>query len=184
MALSSLTGNALMSLKWNAQQNLPSSGFNLPPVGNTSAFNKNISYSTGGNVANGANEFCGFFQTVAPSGTATINLQNLTDILQYPSIALVRMKSILLWLLAVADDSTNGTACSSVTIGNAASNANPLFMTVATSTFPLGNGDAICYATGSAAGITVDASHLNIKIANNDVAVAACVLVGIFGATS
>ncbi len=179
MAVSALSGFAQVAMNWNLQENLPASGLNLPAVQNSSAFNFKIPYSTGGNVANGANEFIGMFQAIAASGSATIDLTNLTDILQYTAVNLARFKGILFCLLSPTQDTTNGTLASSVTIGNAASNANLMFMNSTTPTFKLNNGDFIEYATGIAAGIVVDSTHKSLKILNND-----AVLAAIFGSTT
>ena len=184
MALSSVSGFMQSLMSWSAGQNLPASSLNLPQASSASQQGKRASFTTGGNTPGGANEVFLFFVTIAPSGSATFSLQNLTDVMQYTNILLVRLKGIWFWLLSAKDDATNGTAASAVTIGNASVSPNGLFLGSPTSTFVLSNSEDIQWKRPNAAGIAVTAGTQNIKIVNNDAVNSACVLVAGFGATS
>lgn len=180
MAISTISGSVTVQFNCTAQQNLPASSLQLQPAANSNTVGKKQAFKTGTGVNQATDAFLQFV-TIAPSGSATVSLQALTDILQYTGLVLTKLKSIQLWLLSIADDATNGTNCSSVTVGNAASNPHPLFMTSGTMTFPLLNGQAIGTPFPIAAGIPVTGSQLNIFIQNNDGANSACVLLVGFG---
>lgn len=184
MALSGLTGFMQLQFSYNALINGPSSGITINPQAVQNTITAKRSVVLGGNVANGANEGALAILTIAPSGTATINLQTLTDFMNVASVVLIRLKSFFFWLLGTGDDSVNGTVCTGVTIGNAGSNANQLDMGAVTHTRLLTNGDWTAYGTGSAAGLTVSGTHLNILITNTDGTNAAGLMYGLFGATT
>ncbi len=182
-----LSGYAQASASMQVSKNAPASSFNLPPVSVSPTTNFKINYSLGGAVIGGADVFSQNILTIVASGNAVINFQNVTDILNKPSVVLVRMKAYRFALLSLSQgviDATNGTACSGVTIGNAASNANPLNLSNTTFTFTLENGAYQQYATGSAAGITVSGGAQNTKVLNTDNAVAAALWWDVTGATS
>jgi len=187
MALAALTGAVKLSFSYLASLAALSSGisFAAPSVQNTVNASRSISF--GGNVAGGANSVVNTIVTIAASGTATLNLQSLTDVINGASVW-VRLKTFVFWLLGTTDDSVNGTTCSSVSIGNAGSNGCPLDMGAIANTRTLttnsGYGDWTAYGTNSAAGITVSASVKNVLITNNDSVNAAAVLFLGFGATS
>ena len=184
MAIGSVGGYIAHIVNWSVANNAPASSLSLPSTQNSGQTTKKISFVTGGNIARGANEFASFFNTITAGGSLTINLQSLTDILGFTGIVLLRVKGYRLWLLSVADDATNGTVASSVTIGNAGANPFPFELGAGSQTRTLQNGDSISYETGSAAGLAVSAGALNVKIQNNDGGNAACVLFDIFGATT
>ena len=184
MAFDALTGYAQVGFNWTAQKNGPTSSISFPATVNQNTINAKSSVVLGDNVANGANELACWIQTITASGTATIDLTSLTDILNFTGVALVRLKSFAFWLLGTADDATNGTACSSISIGNAGSNGNALDMGAVANTRTLLNGDWTAYGTRQAAGKTVDSTHKNVLITNNDGSNAAAVLIALFGATS
>ena len=184
MAFDGFSGFLNFQFNYAPSKNGPSSGITFPANGLSNTLTKKISYVLGGNVAGGVNEVALNIVTIAASGNTTLDLTSLTDVLGFASVALVRVKAFFFWLLSAADDSVNGTACSGVTVGNAATNANLLNMGGTTPTFTLGNGEVWAWGTGKAAGLTVDATHKNVLITNNDGAVAAAVLYGFAGATT
>ena len=132
----------------------------------------------------GSDQMISKIYTATASGTASIDLTTFTDVLERSAGSFARIKYIEFWLLSTTDDTTNGTACSSVSIGNAASNANVLYMGGATETTKLYNGDIICYASRKAAGLTVDSTHKAILVTNNDGAVAMALQVTIVGGST
>jgi hypothetical protein len=150
---------------------------------------KAVSYSSAvaNNAAGGADLCAEFIVSVAGGGTATIDLQSVTDLLQTAAQSFARIKSIRFHLLSstldAGDDATNGTACSSVTIGDAATNANAMFLGAQDQTVTLPNGADIEYRDPGATGITVDGTHSDILITNNDGSVTAKVKVTITGGT-
>lgn len=127
--------------------------------------------SVGTNVANnlsgGGDQLALRTYTIAASGTLTLDLTNIIDAIERSAALFARIKMVGFFLLGTADDSA-GTACSSVTIGNAGSNAQKMFMTQGTYTFDLQNGECVFWATRQALGRTVDGTHKNVLITNND----------------
>lgn len=184
MALDALTASLQTSFAYNAQKNGPSSGLNFPPNGLQNSINIKTAYTVGGNLAGAINEVVAEILSIAASGSATINLQSLTDVLNLGTVVLVRLKEYLFVLLNATQDSINGTACTQVTIGNAGTNPNPLDFGAATNTKLLTNGDQCSYATASAGGITVSGTALNVLVTNNDASHAAALLACFGGATT
>lgn len=122
--------------------------------------------------------------SITGGGTATIDLSSFTDIMERSGGSFARIKYIEFFLLGTADDASVGTAASSVTIGNAASNANAMFLGDQAHEVVLQNGDFICYGSRKAAGITVDGTHKSILITNNDGSVTAKLQVTIVGGST
>ena len=71
------------------------------------------------------------------------------------------------WVQQVAnpDGSTNGV---SLTVGNPASNGTPLWFGAVTHTYTVKGINAVPFVQGDPAGITLDATHKNIKVLNDD----------------
>jgi hypothetical protein len=144
---------------------------------------KNIAFKTGTTAGGQINELASKIFPIAAgtSSTTTVNLQSLLDVLGQTT-SLVRIKGLMFQLLSPADDADNGTACSGVTIGNAGSNANQMFLGATTHTIVLGNGEAVGWLSPSANGLAVGSTHENVLLTNNDNAVAAAVQVTVLGA--
>ena len=185
--ISSLNGTISDSLGWQASNNITAQ---QPMMQGDSV---STSYSFGTANANGpvggADEIVSFLQTIAASGSVTINLQSIMNILQQSGIALVRLKGYKIRLLTSgsngAVDSVNGTLCSSITVGNAASNGNPLEMDAVADTYTIKNGGSHQHFDPSAIGfVAVSPSSKNVLITNNDAGVAAAVQVTLIGATT
>lgn len=185
--ISSLSGGFSDGTQWNASNNI--TGQN-PIAQNDSVV---TSYRFGTSVENdesgGADEVVSFLQAIAPGGTATINLKSILNIMQQAGVPLARLKGYKVRLLAAsgngAVDQTNGTACSSITVGNAGADPNPLEMGSVTSTYIVKNGGSHQHYDPSAAGfVEVTNTAKNVLIANNDGSVAAAVQVTLVGCTT
>lgn len=185
-ALSDLTFTFVPSRQWQASAARTGSDYaSVTNQGSISTPVVTVSKSIANATAGGGDSLASFIQSVPAAGTATIDLQALTDVLERSSHSFARLKYVEFRLLSVEDDATNGTACSGVTIGDAGSNPNKLFFTAAADmTCDLGNSDFIIWGTKRAAGNTVGGSTKNVLITNNDGAVAAKVQVTLCGGSS
>ena len=185
-SITTLTASLTATASWNAAGSKTGTDYaNAVPVSNSGFSTKQSVATTIANAsAGGGNQFISNIVTIAGGGSTTIDLTSLTDILGQTGVSLARYKGILFRLLSVADDATNGTACSGVTIGNNAANDINNWYGGATGTLTLGNGEHTQWASPSAAGKVVDGTHKIIKIANNDGAVTAAVQYTILGATT
>jgi hypothetical protein len=83
-------------------------------------------------------------------------------------------------LLSVAQDATNGTACSSVTLGNNVAHAWATGPFGATDTYTIKNGEKFVAVDERDVGFAVGAADI-LKILNNDGVNAAAVRISIFG---
>ncbi len=179
--------NLRMTFAGSVSGNVGSSSTSQSFPGVTADLNpsKSISYKTGTGASQG-NDLLGTIVTVSNvvnMNTVTIDLTNFTNVVgQTGSFA--RIKSVYYQLLSVSDDSVNGTACSSVTIGAAISDPNPMFLSQGYYSFTLLNGDFVEWGTQSATGVLVQSNMKNITITNNDSSNPAAVVVCILGADS
>jgi len=182
MAISTLNVTTSQGQNWNAQNTI--TGLSST-TGNAGANTKSQTYSnaTANNALGGADEYFNFLITIAGSGNATIDLTNLIDILQTAAVSLARLKSFQFQLLNLNDDPVNGTLCTEITIGDAASNAQPLNIG-ATGTYIMFTGGSWSYFDQTAGGFTVSSSLKNIKIVNNDASHAAAVRVQLTGGST
>lgn len=181
MAFDAYTGYLQVSFNYNASKNGPSSSLNLPSPNVANTINLKVSYAIGSGAGQ-VNEAITEILTIAASGSATIDLTVLADVLNTSGVALTKLKAFLFALLSAAQDTINGTACSGIVIGNAATNGNKLNMGAVTDTKILTNGDIDSYATASAAGITVSSTAKSVLVTNSDSGVAAGVLACFQGA--
>lgn len=190
MALDSLTGCSIaVSLNWTAAKNI--TGTDYAPINNASNVRKSCSLGTAAAnaAAGGADELASFIQSIAASGSATIDLTSFTDILNIAASSFVRVKAILIRLMSVADDAAVGTACSGITIGNAASNqfisqSGTGWLSTATSVIDVPGGGFIAFGVANAAGVAVDGTHKSLKVLNLDGAVAAKVQISLIGGST
>lgn len=189
MALSSLTFYETVALVWTALKTV--TGL---PGGNQNAQQPSSTFALGTAAANaavgGSDELYFAVLSIAGSGTQTLDLTSLSDVLS-ASFSFARLKFLRFKLLGsgefAPDGLTAGTACSSVTIGGAGSNANLMFMNSSTPTFVLNGGvagEAITWESPTAAGKVVDSSHKNILVTNNDSGNTAKIVVYFVGGTS
>ncbi len=184
MPLDSLTSSISAGLTIDARKNI--TGADYQPIQNNTTITKRVALGTAvaNGVAGGADSLVSFIQSIAASGTATIDLRALTDILNQGAQVWARLKGLLIRLLSVADDATNGTAATQVVIGNAAMNANTLFLGAAAHTIVLKNGCFVAWGDPGAAGNTVSAAAKDVLITNSDAGVAAKVQFSAVGGTS
>jgi hypothetical protein len=190
MALTTLTSTLLVQLGWKAQKSLTGDNYSPNENGSTLKSSSSVGTSFGNTTAQGGDELCSSIVSVAAGGTATIDLTAMTEITGATPISLARVKGILFRLLNASLDATNGTAATSVTLGNNAANdfvsqaANPGYLGSATSTLVIPNGGAAGFTFPSGNGVVVDATHKIIKVANNDGAIAAKLEASFQGASS
>jgi hypothetical protein len=179
MAINSLSATFSMGISYQAQGAAPGSQYQ--PTTAQGAPKKNIAFKTGTTTSGQINELASAIFDVTASGTATINLQSLLDVLGQ-TVTLVRVKGLLFQLLSMADDASYGTACSGVTIGNAGTHPFLGFLGGTDPTITLGNGEALGWLSPSANGLSVSNTTENILITNTDSTNAAAVQVTLLGA--
>lgn len=184
MAIGTLDGHLKMELQISAQQSL--TGTDYSPLSNNSTITKKADFGTdaANAAAEGADQVISFVQSVAAGGNTTIDLQAVTNILQQSAQSFTRIKQLLFRLLSVADDATNGTNASSVSIGNGGANGTSLFMGNSAQTFTIPNGGAVGYLGNQTAGLGVNATTKDLFILNNDGAVIAKVQVSVVGGST
>ena len=185
--ISTLGGSIGDSIRWNASNNILAQN----PISQGDSISTSFEFSTdaANNAVGGADELVSFLQSIAPGGSATVDLKSITNILQQAGVALSRIKGYKVRLLAAsgrgAVDSTNGTACSSITVGNAGSNPNTLELGGTNPTFTINSGGSHQHFDPSAAGFAaVTHTAKNVLITNNDGLVAAAVQVTLIGGTT
>lgn len=187
-AFSSYTGSFTLTVSDSPQAAAPNSALPFGTPANSTTMPLKSSYVIGGNVVKGVNEVASNVLTISASGSATLNLQSLTDMLGTTGVVLVRLKRYVFWLLSANDDATAGTACSAVVIGGG-SNPCLLGMGGTTPTMTLnGNtsdsGDKWCYASTTATGITVGGSSMNVLCTNSDSSHTAALYYNVAGSTT
>jgi len=189
MSISALTAFTNSQVNWSAAENL--TGSNYPPLSNAGNFAKQISITN--TIANasagGGDVFASFLLIISSSSSSNVDLTSITNILQQTGVTLARVKSIVIRLLSTTDDPVNGTAASSIIVGNNGSNdwisqAGAGWFTTAGSELTIPNGGVVLFGTPSAAGVLVDSTHKIIKIANSDGALNAAVQVTLLAATT
>ena len=185
--IGSLSGAFSDSVRWSASNSIVAQ----QPLFQSDNVQTDYNFGTANanNKSGGADELVSFLQVIGPGGSATINLQSITNILQQVGIALARVKGYKMRLLAAsgngAIDAVNGTACSSITVGNAASNTNTLEMGAAAHTYTINSGGSHQHFDPSAAGFSlVTGVARNVLVTNNDGIVAAAVQITLMGATT
>lgn len=180
--ISTISGsNISTGFQWNCSNNLTGAAYN--PINNNGSIRK--SYTLGTAAANsatgGADECITFQQAIAAGGSATVNLNNLTNILQQTGIALARIKAYQLRLLAAADDSTITTpVATSITVTNAGiATPSPLdFQTAGsglTVTLSTGGGGAVTGVSIGAGGTGYPASSY-FQVTPNQAGGSGCIL--------
>jgi hypothetical protein len=190
MALGRLSLQTLINIAWQCANTL--TGFPSGP-GDSNNVNKTLTYGTGTantaivNNISGGDTLYATTLTISASGTATINLQNFTDVAGVASQSMARVKIWHFRLLGTGELSPDGTiagnGCSGITIG-AGSTPFGFNFGAASNTNLVENSDVWEQAKGTANGKSVSGSNNNILITNNDSANPAQVVVVIGGATS
>lgn len=195
MAIDNLTASLTAAATWTAQKN--QTGTDYPPLGSSGTISKKLTMGTAAvnNTAGGADEFVSFLQTLLNSASASIDLTNLTDIVQASGISLARVKGIMIRLLSTTDDATYGTASNSVLVDGTVTNAlssqsntgwfgNAGEGTANGSRVVIPNGGFLAFGTPAALGVLVDGTHKIIKVTNQDAGVPAKVQISLIGGTS
>jgi hypothetical protein len=184
VALSSLNFVCNSIAKWAASVN--EAGF-LNPVSNTNSEQKvvQLGNTVANNAPGGSDELYAAVLSIAASGSTTITITNLVDVVNQTGMAFARLKFWRFHLLSPSDNPAVGTICSSVTVGNAASHPFAFNMNSGADTFIINNGSFQEYGDPGATGFTVTAStNDQIKIVNNDSVNAAAVLVILCGGST
>lgn len=184
MALDSLVATLSCQLTATAAHNITGADYSALQTRVTPAGSMSAGTAIANASAGGADELISKIYTAAASGTVNIDLTSLTDVLLQSSISLARVKGIMFRLLSVAQDATNGTACSSVEIGNAGSNGNTMFLKDISDIITLKNGEWVGWGTSQAAGKMVDGTHKIILVTNIDSGVAMALQVTLIGGTT
>jgi hypothetical protein len=157
--------------------------------GSSNNLNKTSTFKTGttNTTSLGADEAHQMLYSIPASGTVQIDLTALVN-LAGVTVSFARVKAYRFHLLKATEttaDGVQGTACSMVTIGNAATNGNQLDMGAQTHTMSVQNGSCKSHAGESASGIcTVDATHKEILLTNNDTTNIAKLLVTLIGGSN
>lgn len=181
-ALSSQSMTVKISVNGSGTENV--TGSDYQPLKQGLSIAKSVGpYSTAvaNNVALGADETASFVTTIAASGSADIDLTNLTDILLRTGVSLARVKAYVIRLLSTTDDSVNGTLCTGITTNGAGTN---LIVLPGITNTPIGNGEVLSWATPNAAGVSVTGTTKIIHVVNNDASHSAAVQLTIVGGTT
>lgn len=132
----------------------------------------------------GADQVYSALTTIAGGGNTTIDLQSFTNFAGETSCSFTRVKYLMIRLLSVEDDATNGSACTGITVEPDATNGWTSLIAAAGDKIKLTNGDCVKYMTKSAGGIAVGASNKVLKITNTDGSVSAKVQITVVGGSS
>ncbi len=182
MGFDTVSAQANLTPNWTAAINGPTAAFGA--VQTTTTLQSQYKYSLGTNTAANINQIYSTVLSIAASGTATIDLRSVTNVLS-TSFIFARSKYYYFGLLSTAQDSTVNTNCTQITVGNSGANGSPLNMTAianTTSSFAIKNGERQDWATLSALGIAVASNTKDVLITNNDNTNTAKVLVTFYGA--
>lgn len=190
--ITSLVASLQATFSATGNQTLANSFTALPQVSNGVNFSKKSNYPTTGTTsANEANQCSCTLYSISASSSTTIDLSAaVTNIVNSSTSTFARIKSIMIQLLSTTDDSVNGTACTSITVGDAASNqwiSQSLSggLSTATSQIDIANGGfCIPLSCDNANGTPVGSSYKSFKIVNNDSGHAAAVAISVIGADS
>lgn len=140
-----------------------------------------------GTGADQINEILSVILTIAASTTTDFDLSAAqTNVVNDALVTLARAKFVSFKLLGVADldpvGTVLGTACSSVVVGAAAANPFLMFLTGATHTFTLGNGDFVMGTRRSATGMVLTSGASDtLRIQNLDAVNSAKVRFKLYG---
>ncbi len=171
---------------WSVTGTAPSAAYNAPTAAST--LSNKQSLVTGTSTAGQANQIYSGIQTIAASGTLAYDLSAVfTNVLGNAAATFARVKGVLIELLDAAQDATNGTLCSSITLGNSGANdwieqSHSGWLGSATSVFDVPNGGFVAFGVNNAGGVVVDATHKILNIHNNDGSNAAAVRITLIGA--
>jgi hypothetical protein len=180
VAISSVSATFAVGVSYQCQGAAP--GQQYQPTTAQGNPKKSIAFKTGTTTSGQINELSSKIYAISASGTTTISLQALLDVLGQ-TVNLVRIKGLLLQLLSTTDDTTNGTACSGVTI-NATPPSHPFlgFLGGTNPTITLASGEALAWISPGANGTAVAGTNYQIEVTNNDAVNAAAFQITVLGA--
>ena len=173
MGISSLTYKSTVNSAINAANNATPTAAGGQFSNSYPSKSLSIGTAAADNAAGGGDEAFLFILTAAGSGNASVDLTSITDVMGTASVTLARVKQFRIQLLSAADDAVNGTACTSVTVGDSGTNdfiSQSLsgWVTAAAAKVDLPNGSYVEFGTPSAGGVVVDSTHKIIYVLNND----------------
>ena len=171
-AFTTFTGNFSVSVQQNAGgAPLIAGQPNAVSFSNNPQWRNSYMFGTGSQLANQASDL------IVTGGTsATVNLDlsaAFSNILGNAAATWARIKGVLFKLLSPADDSTNGTLCSGLLIGNGSTpwqgffgaTTGTILLNGGTATVP---GDWVAGSTDGATGWVVTGSAKILKMVNQD----------------
>ena len=175
--LASLTSTITAQVGWNAT--LAITGSDYSTIGNATTIK--ASKSNGTAIANaslgGANELYTAVTSVVTTGSVSIDLTSISDILNQAAGSVARVKGILVRLLSSTDDSVIGTAVAYVkldtTVANGLASQSGSGWLEAVSIADIANGDGYLWWSAQAGGVVVDSTHKVIKFTGTDGALTA-----------
>lgn len=169
MPLTSLEFNLNVGVRAKARTARAGAGFGQPsyPLDLTRSF-KLVS-AIANAAAGGANSMIGdVFEAAATGGTIDVDLMAFVDIANQAAQSVVRLKVLIVQLLRAVDDPDNGNAATGAEISAGATNGWTGILKTAGHAIKLQPGQINVFATPSAGGWVVDATHKVLTITNTD----------------
>lgn len=174
------------SWMWDAQNTFSGPQYGPNESRGPVQYSQSFGTDTLNGTLGGADELASYLVSINYNGsgfnTLTINAQAVTNILQQ-TVNLARILGFRFRLLSVNNDAQNGTACSSISIGNAPSNSLQ-FNLAAGQIYTIYTGGDWNYFDQTGTGFLVSGSANSIYIVNNDVTWPAAVQIFLLGATT
>lgn len=165
----------------------PVVGSNNSPIsgGTNSKKSQTFGTSIGNTSLGGADEFVALVGAIGASGSVTVNLSSITNILQQTGVGLVRVKGWALRNLSTLDDSVNGSNASSFLFGGSAPGQFTFNLSGASAGMTVYNGGVQPYFDQQNGGFTITpVTNDKIKVLNNDTINAGGYEVDLFGGQS
>lgn len=177
--LNSLTATITVSTQFNASNTL--SGY-TNPLTNTQSLKSTATLGTSvaTTVLNGADEVYSALIPVGNSATATLDLQNFTDVLGSAGISLVRVKSFQVSLLSSGQNAL-GSACSQIQIGGSGLVQPWAGMWTSGSILQLYNGGTYLTFANTSGGVAVTSGSRKVIFCNQDSTNSGMVQVSVIG---
>ncbi len=179
--------NSNFTFSVTASASNPVTGSSNSPISGGTNYKKTQTYGTsvGNSTLGGADEFISLVGAIGTSGAVTVNLSNITNILQQTGVALARVKAWALRNLSVIDDPVNGGAASSFDVGGAAPGQFTFNWGGSNPKQTIYNGGIASYFDTQPGGFLVTLTTADkIRILNNDSINVGGYEVDLFGATT
>jgi hypothetical protein len=117
--ISTVNAKIATNLNWQAGNNLTGSAYGQVQESAVLAKAYNFGTANANGASGGGDEVFSFQQTIAGGGSVTINLNNMTNVLQQAGVSIARIKALQIRLLSTSDDSTiTAPAASQITVTN------------------------------------------------------------------